>query len=124
MADSLDVVASLITPRAKQDLPVPGKRQVTRTLIYWLLEREAAGIATYAKTLETEDGRDNDRDAMEEAVDLIQYLFKGKIQAEDRVKLLADALSGMLDDCHAGYRPTALTVQHAEAAMAVIEGSL
>jgi len=46
-------------------------------------EREQVGIATYGVSLQTHNGRDAIQDAMEEVVDLWQYIVQIKMEAAD-----------------------------------------
>ncbi len=63
-----------------QPLPKPGGINVTPVargaFLALLAEREEQGIATYGMSLQTDNGRDAIQDAMEEAVDLWQYLVQ------------------------------------------------
>lgn len=69
-----------------QPLPTPGGVNVTPVargaFLQMLLDREVKGIATYGTTLQTHNGRDAVRDAMEEAVDLWQYLVQILLERE------------------------------------------
>lgn len=47
-----------------------------------LLERELKGIETYGTTLQTENGRDAVQDALEEAIDLWQYLVQISLERD------------------------------------------
>jgi hypothetical protein len=61
----------------------PNSRLVTEALIDLLRERSAKGIETYGTPLMTHNGRDAQRDALEEALDLCQYLMQMKMEEED-----------------------------------------
>lgn len=58
----------------EQPLPIPGKEDVTEALIAELRQRQAKGIETYGTSLMTHNGRSALRDALDEALDLAQYL--------------------------------------------------
>ena len=49
---------------------------VTPELIKYLLERNRKGIETYGTPLQTFNGRDSLKDALDEALDLCQYLIQ------------------------------------------------
>lgn len=70
-----------------QPLPQPGKTDVTEALIALLRERQQRGIETYGRTLETWNGRNSPRDALEEQIDSIQYTFQW---CDERADLLAE----------------------------------
>ncbi len=55
---------------------------VTASLIALLREREAIGIERYGRTLTTNNGRDALQDALEEALDLSQYLQQAKLERD------------------------------------------
>ena len=54
-------------------MPKPGGESVTDRLVERLRERQAKGIATYGRSLETFNGRDAHRDLEEELLDALQY---------------------------------------------------
>lgn len=61
-----------------------------------LFEREAYGREEYGGPLVTNDGRDNDWDAYQEALDLVVYLRKGLLEREaekERVRHLEDEIA-------------------------------
>lgn len=62
-------------------------QSVTDALIDFLRERQAKGIETYGQSLHTHNGRDANRDALEEAIDLTQYLMQDRMERAD---LIAD----------------------------------
>lgn len=64
----------------RQPLPRLGSVSVTEALIQLIREREQAGIATYSRSLETFNGRDALQDALEEAIDLTQYLLQLRLE--------------------------------------------
>lgn len=55
-------------------MPQAGREDVTESLIARLRERQAVGIATYRKPLQTFNRRDMGRDADEELLDFWLYL--------------------------------------------------
>jgi hypothetical protein len=61
-----------------QPMPKPGGINVTGVarglFLEMLKQREEKGIATYGTTLQTNNGRNALQDALEEAVDLFQYM--------------------------------------------------
>lgn len=63
-----------------QPLPVTGQASVTDALIEMLRARQEKGIETYGRSLETFNGRDSVQDALEEAIDLSQYLLQVKLE--------------------------------------------
>lgn len=79
---------------AEQPRHVPGAIDVTpvaRTaFLEMLVQREAKGIEVYGVTLQSHNGRDAVRDAMEEAVDLWQYLVQIGLERESMLALIAD----------------------------------
>lgn len=60
--------------------PAPGRENVTDALVAYLREREAKGLDTYGCRLQSFNGRDALTDALEEALDLVQYLFQAKLE--------------------------------------------
>lgn len=71
---------------SEQALPVPGGESVTEALIAFLRQREAKGIATYGRSLETFNGRSAPRDLKEELIDGLQYAMQWEME---RAELLA-----------------------------------
>ncbi len=71
-----------------QALPVAGRERVTDALIEDLRARTALGIQRYGRPLETFNGRDALKDALEECLDLAQYLKQALME---RDALTADA---------------------------------
>lgn len=59
-----------------QPLPAAGQESVQDALIKMIEERRELGIRRYGRPLETFNGRDPLRDALEEAVDLAAYLMQ------------------------------------------------
>ena len=74
----------------EQPIPVPGRAAVTETLIGWLREREAKGIATYGRSLETFNGRSAPLDLKEELIDALQYAMQWEME---RDQLRADLVA-------------------------------
>lgn len=66
---------------------------VTDQLISWLRERERVGKETYGAPLTTFNGRDALKDALEEALDLTQYLFQAILERDQLLTELARANS-------------------------------
>lgn len=69
-----------------QALPTPGRQNVTpiaRAAFREMLDaREQKGIETYGTTLQTFNGRDPYRDALEELTDAIQYVHQARLEHE------------------------------------------
>lgn len=67
-----------------QPMPTPGRTDVAPIargrFLRMLLEREAKGVQTYGTTLQAFNGRDAIQDALEEAIDLWQYLVQISIE--------------------------------------------
>lgn len=74
---------------SSQPNPIKKGIEVTPNLLKWLIECNASsnlkkiinnryhfGLKKYGQALMTEDGRDTMIDAIEEAADLLQYLYK------------------------------------------------
>lgn len=78
---------------AEQPMPTTGGQNVTpiaRSLFWTLLKRrEARGVETYGTTLQTHNGRNPYQDAMEEAIDLWQYLVQAKLEHDDLCNAIA-----------------------------------
>ena len=67
----------------EQPLPKPGGRPVTPEVRRLLDEREAKGIATYGRPLETENGRSFLQDLTEELADGLQYAVGLRMELEE-----------------------------------------
>ena len=71
---------------SEQPAPKPGRQDVTPiaqgSFIALLKQREQKGIATYGTSLQAENGRDAIQDAMEECVDLWQYLVQLMLEVD------------------------------------------
>jgi hypothetical protein len=80
---------------AEQPAPQPHGARVFDDLIAQLRAREAQGIATYGQTLHADDGRDTLVDAAEEALDLLAYLHKARMQ-RDALRAERDRLRAAL----------------------------
>jgi hypothetical protein len=66
----------------QQGPPRQGVQDVTPLLIADLEARAAAGLATYGRPLQTFNGRNAAQDALEEALDLAQYLKQVVLEQE------------------------------------------
>lgn len=101
-----------------QPLPTPGGQSVTRAVMADLAAREARGVATYGRSLETFNGRDAVRDLYEELLDASQYCRQWLMEREAILATLAarDARIAALEeliqeycaakdvnDTHSGY---------------------
>ncbi len=77
----------------EQPMPTEGRQPVTpvaRDLFNSMLtEREAKGIATYGTSLMTHNGRDASLDALEECIDLWQYLTQLRLEHADALAEVA-----------------------------------
>jgi hypothetical protein len=85
----------------RQPTPHAGKQNVTEALIELLKAREARGLETYGRPLETFNGRDAKVDALEEALDLVQYLFQLYLESATGGRAREEKYKGK------GRRPTA-----------------
>lgn len=69
-----------------QPPPVPGVVDVTPVarglFLTMLLDREIKGIEQYGTTLQTHNGRDANRDALEELIDAFQYVVQLRLERE------------------------------------------
>jgi hypothetical protein len=80
-ADSLGGGAKMANHK-QQGPPRRGVQDVTPLLIADLEARAAAGLATYGRPLQTHNGRNAAQDALEEALDLAQYLKQVVLEQE------------------------------------------
>jgi hypothetical protein len=62
--------------------PRPGSQDVTDLLIAFLRQRAEAGQQKYGRPLQTNNGRDALMDALQESLDLCQYLFQRVLELE------------------------------------------
>jgi phage shock protein A len=71
----------------EQPNPTDGQANVTpvlRTLLIDMLDaRAAAGLERYGKPLQTRNGRDAERDLLEELIDAAQYAVQSRMERED-----------------------------------------
>ena len=96
---------------ASKPEPPPKKSgiEVTPLLIEWMKEKEVSntaieliksrreyGLAKYGQGLMTEDGRNTSEDAIQELGDLLQYLYKAKLQGH---KLDTSLFTELIDLC-------------------------
>ncbi len=84
-----------------QPPPREGKQAVTAFIRKALEEREAKGIAKYGTTLQTWNGRDPYADAIEEQLDLLQYLTQARLERADlleQVVQLREQCAALVDD--------------------------
>lgn len=65
-----------------QPLPRPGRERVFDALYASLRAREQQGWRTYGRPLESHNGRDALRDALEEALDLAAYLQQAILERD------------------------------------------
>lgn len=93
-------------PKKEQPLPTQGKQSVTDELIAFLRQRQEKGVATYGRSLETFNGRDAKRDALEESLDLNQYLFQMYLEEKaerERYAVELNELRAGLTEIISGY---------------------
>lgn len=78
---------------AEQPAPKPGRADVypvARAALNDMLDgRYLKGVETYGTPLQTHNGRDPYQDAMEEAVDLWQYLIQARMEYADALHCIA-----------------------------------
>lgn len=75
-----------------------------RTTAYtWIMRRQQVGLDTYSQPLLPDDGRDQLRDAIEEAADLLAYLANLRRQGLCTTGTYASAMSVYLDLCAEQY---------------------
>lgn len=67
---------------------MPGEAVEAR-LVALIHERTAIGVRKYGEPLHTHNGRDAKTDALEESLDLNQYLMQSLMEAEDANRALA-----------------------------------
>lgn len=82
-----------IVEQEEQSLPAQGKQSVTAALRALLDAREARGIKTYGRSLETFNGRSSPHDLVEELIDGAQYALQWELEREEMIavlKILAD----------------------------------
>lgn len=65
-----------------QPLPTQGREDVQDALIQLIKQRRDLGIARYGRPLQTFNGRDAARDALEEALDLSAYLMQVALEMD------------------------------------------
>ena len=56
-----------------------------------LARQREKGAAKYGEAFEPHDGRDTLQDALEEAVDLVQYIVKAKVEREGLLAMVAES---------------------------------
>jgi hypothetical protein len=74
----------------RQPPPLPGVQDVTPALIADLQGRAAEGLRTYGRPLQTNNGRNALQDALEEALDLAQYLKQACMEQEAEKARIAE----------------------------------
>jgi len=103
-------------PSVPEPPPKPNGEDVTPKLIDWITEqvlpmdtitktvelikaRDYYGFSKYGQHLKTNDGRNTVEDAIQELGDLIQYLYKAKLNGEDIkiIKEIMPVLTKMLE---------------------------
>jgi hypothetical protein len=84
---------------SEQPMPTQStaSESVTDALIADLRQRQARGIATYGQSLHTFNGRDPVRDALEEVLDLAQYLKQIQMERDFLVAWKLDATQALND---------------------------
>ena len=94
--------ASMQEPRpAEQAMPAPGREsvnaRVSELLPGLLTARQAKGLETYGRPLETFNGRDVHRDLLEELVDAVQYAVQAQMEREAIERQVHDQYATILD---------------------------
>jgi hypothetical protein len=103
--------------------PQPGVQDVTPVLIERLKSRAEAGLKTYGRPLQTFNGRSALQDALEEALDLAQYLQQAVLeQAERRIRPVKVASPVVCWEC--GKLVMATEVDHVEVFLDDSDGDL
>ena len=69
-----------------QPMPQDGEVDGTPELIGLLTQRMGRGLAKYGKPLQTKNGRDALWDALEEALDLCQYLAQAVLERNGKLE--------------------------------------
>lgn len=115
---SMDEIEDIMN--AEQPNPLNNGIEVTPKLIEWIQSQEKIekivkddvialvrsryelGLQRYGQPLMTEDGRITIKDALDELGDLLQYVYKGKLNREDmqKVKNMMPVLQLLLDTTH------------------------
>lgn len=105
---------NIVEIRASVPEPLPKRQgiEVTPLLIQWLekmnmddhvvkliKERHLYGLEKYGQGLMTEDGRNTLEDAKQEAGDLLQYLFKARLQKTSFPPKERQALKEIMELC-------------------------
>lgn len=67
--------------------------EVKRDILRDLEKRNEQGMLSYGKSLRTFDGRDSGQDAYEEALDLVVYLTKMRMERAELIDILRQAWS-------------------------------
>ena len=85
----------------QQPMPTPGSANVTpvavETFLRILAQQTAKGAATYGTELQANNGRNAVQDALEEAVDLFQYLVQIKMEMAALSRRNADLVAAFDD---------------------------
>lgn len=75
----------------EQQLPTEGRQDVQEALIEHIRQRREIGVQRYGTPLQTFNGRDGLRDALEEALDLATYLMQVRMEVEEQARMLYKA---------------------------------
>lgn len=103
----------MAAPSVPEPPPIKSGVEVTPLLIEWLSSQTADsspiialiearrlyGLSKYGQSLMTEDGRDTMEDARQEAADLLQYIYKAKLQGAPIPRNELVLISSILDCC-------------------------
>ena len=101
----------------EQPNPTDGQANVTpvlRTLLIDMLDaRAAAGLERYGKPLQTHNGRDAERDLLEELIDAAQYAVQSRMEREDMHAEIEQlqALLARTHDLLTQYAPSDVAVE-------------
>jgi hypothetical protein len=83
---------------AEQAPPVPGRKSVNMRVLELLprllAQRQAKGMKTYGRPLETFNGRDVHRNLLDELVDAVQYAVQAQMEREALEREIVDGRSG------------------------------
>jgi hypothetical protein len=72
---------------------------IKTNVIQLIVARDTFGLKKYGQRLKTKDGRDSQEDAMQELGDLMQYIYKAKMNGEsiEKIKEISSLLIKLID---------------------------
>ena len=122
---------------AEQALPTPGTQSVFAEVRRLLDAREAKGVATYGRTLETFNGRDAHQDGLEELLDGFLYRTQAKLErreleaeltrvkaGRDETRADRDALQAQVERLRASFLEEKRWMEHYRNRVAELEAKL